>query len=1209
MAENTQSEQLEKRVPDTPEADPIADRSMSGPLLIFSLLLIITLLWSLYDEVLGQRPWKQYQKDFVSLYSDKLDDIRKPQTIAEKQVKESAEYQALEDQRKAAEDEARPRVKEIDNRVRQIDEQVNDITPPFQDARSWMAAKNYQLETTESESGKNSLRKAIEKKKADTIEVSYHDDSGKVEDHEMTFTQLEEFYNKLRDEKARLLTERVQITQPEQEARKKRDDYLQNHLTGLTAQQVDSLKNKMESFKYDIKQLNVANGQVVDRCESCHLGAREPVTLTVRDMDGERAFVSHPNKDLLKIHDPERFGCSTCHGGNGRGTTSEEKAHGRYKHWLWPLYYKENTQAGCVQCHSQDRVIQGADVFNRGRNLFQVRGCVGCHRYEGYDRESDALSNARQNMKTLELDKEARLNEARAISEQAGTVSDEQAAVALLKRRDALRQTIAKIEARIDEFDIQSRYLMQDQKKVGPNLKEIRAKLRKEWIPVWLADPQAFRPGTKMPTFRLTNDEIEAMSAFLWQSALDVKLPAQPTGDAGHGKELFKTLGCMACHSMNGNVIDMGNGVIGGDFAANLSRVGEKANYEYIVRWVHNPRQRLAPYAPSMKRDLLPADYAKKGVSFIFDDEHSKNPLDGRELQVQNMTVMPNFRLSDQDARDIATFLMAQKRIEPEYPNAPYMDDASLKEKGELLVRRYGCAGCHEIKGMEEEQRIGTELTVEGSKPIERLDFALLQHDAEHNLDPFSGKEIEREDRDRWYDHKGFFENKLRSPGIYDRGKEKAPEDRLRMPNIYLPENDVTALTTFLLGSVETNLPQSMRYNAEGQKKAVQDGWWVIQKYNCMGCHNVLIGQDSVLMGLPAYQGDAQEQLPPRLTSEGARVNPGWLLGFLKDPSLTQPNERASLQQAAGKLNAQSLMAHLQGAAGKQSQASAQQPQGGQAVSNTSGSQRSQTQQTAANQSKTQQSQSGQQSQQGPQAYQGAPPSQPDEAIWQQSLQLHPQPGMNRNGVRAYLKARMPTFNFSPNELQALVNFFMGASEQHQPYIPEKLEPLTGDEPAMARALFTSNASPCLKCHMTGDPAHDAKATAPNFLLAPERLKPSWTKRWIYDPQLISPGVNMPSGLFNQDPQHGRYVFNGPTPPSFQSYEKDHLDLVVRYMFQMTPEEQRRLGVGGGAPAASGTPAPSAAQTTGENKKTAVLLDKYRGRWGNRGPIAAVRAP
>src|SRR6185503_5952412 len=423
---------------------------------------------------------------------------------------------------------------------------------------------------------------------------------------------------------------------------------------------------------------------------------------------------------------------------------------------------------------------------------------------------------------------------------------------------------------------------------------------------------------------------------------------------------------------------------------------------------------------------------------------------DGRELLIQNMTVMPNFRLSDQDARDVATFLMQQKRSGIQYRDASYLNDGSLKTEGERLVRRYGCAGCHEIKGMEDEQRIGTELTVEGSKPIERLDFALLQKDAQANRDPFTGNDIEREDREGWYDHKGFFEYKLRSPGIYDRGKEKSPEERLRMPNIYLPESDVTALATFLLGSVETNLPASMRYTPGGSKKAAQDGWWVVQKYNCMGCHNVLIGQDSVLMGLPMYQGDAQEQLPPRLTSEGARVKPDWLLGFLKDPSQTKPNERASLQ-SAGDVK-QALMAHLQSASlqgtpgkiGQQNQNSQNQnaqPQNGQAQGEL-------TQASA------------------------------DAADWAPSFRLSQPWGMNRNGVRSYLKVRMPTFNFSPNELQALVNFFMAASEQHQPYIPEQLDPITSEEQNLARALFTSKQASCLQCHMTGDPGHDVKATA-----------------------------------------------------------------------------------------------------------------------------------
>ncbi len=1140
MADTTQSEQLEKRAPDTPELDPIADRSMSGALLISSLLLVVTLIWSLYDEVVGQRPWRSYQRDFVSKYGEYLETAKEQQGKSEAEIKSSPEYQELNQAYEEAAAAAKAKTDPIDEQGKRLDDKITAVTAPFTDARSWIVAKTYQLEVTESESAKSSLRAAIERKKQEKIDFTMPNDEGKEEKKSLTFPELETHYNSLRDEKARLGAERVQITQPRDAAQKKRDEYMQDHLGGLTAEQVAGLQRKVEDFKFEIKQINVG-GVVIDRCESCHLGVREPIKLTKKNMgwtDGEdpaedaaaAAFVSHPNKELLKTHDPDRFGCSTCHGGNGRGTTSVEKGHGRYKHWLWPMYYKENVEAGCNQCHNRDRVLQGADLLNRGKNLFQVRGCAGCHRYEAFDREADALSNARQSIKTLELERTDRGREYEQTKAEAGAASTKEEDVPkLLKKLDAIRQMISQVDARVDEFDLQAKYLMQDVKKIGPNLKEIKAKLRKDWIPVWLSDPQAFRPGTKMPTFRLENEEIEAVSAFLWQSALDVKLPSQPQGDAAHGKELFKTLGCLGCHSINGQAIDMGNQVIGGDFAANLSRVGEKANYDYIVRWVHNPRQRLAPYSPTLKRDLTPADYKKKNLPFVFDDDHSKSPVDGRELQIQNMTVMPNFRLSDQDAHDIATFLTMQKRPGVEYRNASFLDDASLKSRGEQLVRRYGCAACHEIKGMEDEQRIGTELTLEGSKPIERLDFALLQEPAMRGEDPITGADLNREGREGWYDHKGFFENKLRSPGIYDRGKVKSADERLRMPNIYLPESDVTALTTFLLGSVETNLPQSMRYNPSGGKKSVQDGWWIVQKYNCMGCHNVLVGQDSILMGLPMYQSaDGKEQLPPRLTSEGARVNPDWLLRFLKDPSQATPAERASLAQA--------VSGHAQA--------------GG------------------------------------------------DD--WTASLALHAQPGANRNGVRRYLKARMPTFNFSPNELQALVNFFMGASSQAQPYIPERLDPLAADEQGMARALFSSNAAPCLKCHMTGDPAHDARATAPNFLLAPERLKPAWTRRWLLDPQLISPGTSMPSDLFKRDQAHDRWVFNGPTPPAFQTYEKDHVDLLVRYMFQISLEEQKRLGTGGGAPSAA--PAPASA-----GNKTASIDRKTR-RLSSRGPIAAIRA-
>ncbi|HSE98252.1 MAG TPA: hypothetical protein VLD57_08320, partial [Blastocatellia bacterium] len=409
MADNVGSEQLEKRV-ETPAPDPIADKSMSGPLVLFSFLLILTLVWSLYDEVFGQRPWKGYQRDFVDRYSTYLEKIRRPQSQTEKEIKSTPEYEELKADYDSAVEEVRPRVTEINKEISLLDRKILDITDPYQNARAWISAKTYELETTTSESGKNSIREQIEEKRNEDIDITIHVDENRTEEQTVPYRRLEQMYNEFRDRKAQLTTELIALTKPQNEARKKMDDYLQNHMTGLTEQQVSGLLNRMRNFDYNIKQINIAGGAVVDRCESCHLGIREPLTLTKNNI-GDPLFVSHPNKDLLAIHNPDQFGCSTCHGGNGRGTTSETKGHGRYKHWLWPLYYKENIQAGCNQCHNQDRVTPMADVLNEGKDLFQSKGCVGCHRYEGFDREADLLTSSRQTVRQLEMDRAARLRE------------------------------------------------------------------------------------------------------------------------------------------------------------------------------------------------------------------------------------------------------------------------------------------------------------------------------------------------------------------------------------------------------------------------------------------------------------------------------------------------------------------------------------------------------------------------------------------------------------------------------------------------------------------------------------------------------------------------------------------------------------------------------------------------------------------------------
>jgi mono/diheme cytochrome c family protein len=1044
-------------VPEIQNDDPIVAKSYSGPLLVASLLLVLSMFWALWQEFVGLRPWRGYQREFASVYEQFLKKELTKQTEAAKVIQASAEYQKLAQAAKEASDAAAPQVKEIDEQVAYISRRVTALSPTFITARGQVTALIYQVEIAPSESSKKSRNEDVDKTKKGPFNVELPTADGKTEKKSFDYDHLLAEFDSLKAQKASLTLKRAAARKAADEAAKAVTTHFQEHLDGLTADQVNSLRTAVQQMKVSIRQIDVSDAGLVDRCQSCHVGMDAKLVppaleLTKASLGLEKSknapFTSHPQQELLKIHPTEKFGCSPCHGGNGRATNSVIKGHGRNEFWLWPLYYKENTEAGCQTCHASDMYTYYAPVLNRGRELYRQKGCIGCHRYEGFDNEGEQLLSARQKVRQLEqqrVDDELEIPRLNKLGDQA---PDNKAAQDFYAKAENMRVQTSLIDAQVEQLMVRARSLLREEKKVGPSLKEAKMKLRKEWIYYWLENTHTFRPDTKMPQFRFKAREPRAISAFIWQMAVaGPALKPQPSGNAAKGKESFESRGCLACHS-----IGEGNKKMGGTFAANLSRVGEKVNYDYLVRWIHNPRERTRPYDPVERKDLGPEDYSQHGKPFVFDLENSRSPDGKHELQVQQQTVMPNLRLTIEEARDIASYLMTQKHADAVYRPTEFMDDTKLADQGRALVKNYGCAGCHEIATLEEEGRIGTELTTEGSKPIERLDFSLLTEHAKRGIQP-DGKPNERdgEKNAEWYDLKGFFEHKLANSAIYDQGRFTT---QLKMPQPSVTPEDVTALTTFLLGSVDPQVPKNYMYKPADQRRDIQEGWWLVTKYNCMGCHQVAVGQQSSLQGNPLYQAENKFKLPPPLLSEGARVNPNWLARFLENPAMSTSD-------------------------------------------------------------------------------------------------------LNRNGVRSYLAVRMPTFSFSDGEIRKIVKFFQAVATQAQPFLPPKLEPLTPQERAMARDLFTHPAAPCLKCHATGQAAHDVNASAPNFLLAPDRLQPAWMARWITEPARISPGTAMPSGLFKKE--GGRWVFSGPLPPSLQGYSKDHADLLVRYMFQITPEEQRML--------------------------------------------------
>jgi len=403
-----------------PEQDPITSKSYAAHYLLATVILTATLFWALWDEAWGQRPWKAFQDQFKDRYSAFLNTARSKSVTSEKDVEQNPDYAALKQAYQKAYEDSKDQALEARKKVDDASARLLAVQSVFTDRRAYVNALSYEIETSDNESSKKSKRDELDAYKKQQATVEFPDGSKKS----YTFPQLEETYNEIRDERTKLSLELGDVLKPVTAAKTKMDEYVTDHMVDLTPQQIDGLKKKVSDWDPKIVQINVAEANIVDRCESCHMGAREPLKITPVAMmaKGDKkpdeyanAFVSHPEPELLKIHDPDKFGCSTCHQGNGRATTSMEKAHGNYEHWLWPLYPKENSEAGCQSCHAADMKLVSGDVewhtINQGKDLYRQKGCMGCHRYEGYDKEPEDLNSVSQQIKQIETQKIDNLKE------------------------------------------------------------------------------------------------------------------------------------------------------------------------------------------------------------------------------------------------------------------------------------------------------------------------------------------------------------------------------------------------------------------------------------------------------------------------------------------------------------------------------------------------------------------------------------------------------------------------------------------------------------------------------------------------------------------------------------------------------------------------------------------------------------------------------
>lgn len=368
--------------------------------------------------------------------------------------------------------------------------------------------------------------------------------------------------------------------------------------------------------------------------------------------------------------------------------------------------------------------------------------------------------------------------------------------------------------------------------KAGPSLKRIAAKTTPEWMVSWIEHPDAFRPTTRMPHFYLSRDESEAIAAYVLAGSIPsseswLAIHPGPQGVSAansdlvaKGKELSGELGCLGCHGFEPGQY-ASQVAIGMDTAPNLARIAEKTDARWIYNWLKNPRE----YSETAR--------------------------------------MPRLRLSDAEAAAITSYLLTLKE------QAPPTIDPALRariaqqetiDRGEKLIRRYGCAGCHTINGMENESRVSVELSNFSGKHLEELFFG------------------DRLDIPNTWDD--WTINKILTPRTY-------ATDRIdqNMPEFGFAKEDARALTVYLASRSTRKINSLYLPKDKHKEHTLKAGREVVAYYNCQGCHS-FDGHDGAIR---KYYEDDMEAAPPILVGEGKKLQPEWFFDFLKRPMRLRP--------------------------------------------------------------------------------------------------------------------------------------------------------------------------------------------------------------------------------------------------------------------------------------------------------------------------------
>ncbi|HJP03116.1 MAG TPA: c-type cytochrome [Planctomycetota bacterium] len=442
----------------------------------------------------------------------------------------------------------------------------------------------------------------------------------------------------------------------------------------------------------------------------------------------------------------------------------------------------------------------------------------------------------------------------------------------------------------------------------GPNLRGVATKINAPWLYNWVKDPHAYWDQTRMPDLRLSDQDAADVTAYVMDDPEGVFhdvpagwAPAEATFEpevlreqarrffgregrrelarrfAGEnpefswddpdqlliavGEKFVLSQGCYSCHEIPGLEDTM---PIGTELTAWGSKTVDKLDWGFIPDemaashgWIHEEREEYKHFRENwieLKLDEPRSFDRHKVIS---------NPLDRLR--------MPSFDLNPGEIKAIASFVVGL--VDDEVQRAKMVPTAAqvAMDHGLRVIRQKNCAACHVLEPgtVTFRDEAGREFTVQAElAPIGEEIAPPEQSDLESLLAEIAAYE---EEMDEEVEDVGF------------RLLEVVPEVGLSQENVFVPIDDLIAITPPRGGDLVATIVEYYMGGIEMFDEETPDDPYFYWNLGEDGEVEDVDGELRAYLDEP-YDKVRSTFAPPVLIDEGYKLQRDWFYAFLIDP-------------------------------------------------------------------------------------------------------------------------------------------------------------------------------------------------------------------------------------------------------------------------------------------------------------------------------------